>query len=577
MASSRLWQPRGGGVVEAPLSFPSLVWQTLASRGFHEPDRIQDLLRPSFKQMRSPMTLEGMPRAVDRLVRAFKNQEQVAIYADFDLDGTSGLALLKDGLERLGFVTPVVHQPKRLSEGYGVHVSQIEELNRNGIKLVVTVDVGITGHEALTRAQELGMEVIVTDHHLPSETLPPAYAIVNPNLKTCTSGLGHLSGVGVAFYLVIALRSALSEQGLLKSDFDLKELLDCFVIGTLTDMVPVLHENRVLVKHGLLQLSRTKRPGLRVLLEKLDLWGRDLNAQDVAIRFAPKLNALSRLETGLRPIDLFLVDNMDEAEKMAKEVIGLNQKRVSLQKSGEDLALAMARESSGHNVAWVWSETFHRGVVGLIASRLAETLSVPAFVGSLGEGGRIVGSARVPAGTSYHLVQAMDSARSVLSRFGGHAQAAGFELHVDRVQEFGDALRQYFAHVPLSGEPQPLIYDAEGEVEEINASLMNWLDGLGPFGSQFEPPKFRIMGARLLSAKELKGGHWRFDLGSQRSSHKLSGVWFSPDPWVPVGFLAEQKAPVELIAEPEWNFFRGRKTLQLMVHSLREGPLVVER
>lgn len=556
----------------APLTIPGLIWQTLYARGPRTADDVQSCLKPTLQTLRSPFLLRNMAKAVERLVQAFQNQEPLCIYADFDLDGTSGLALLKTGLEQLGFQNVMGYQPRRLAEGYGVHVLAVREIFEGGTKLLVTVDVGTTAHEALAEAKRLGMDVIVTDHHLPHGELPEAFALINPNQGNCESGLGHLAGVGVAFYLLLAVRSRLREMNLGQSQFDPKELLDFFVIGTLTDMVPLKDENRPLVRHGLQMLAKTKRAGLRALLDHLDLSGRPLTSQDVAIKFSPKLNALSRLESEIRPIDMFLVQDAEQADRMAVEVLACNQRRVEIQRLAEAKARAQVQLQQARSCFFTWSEEFHRGVVGLVATKLAQEFDRPAFVGAVDEKGRIVGSARLPGQKGeLSLVDALESASDELLRFGGHAQAAGFETDLERAEALGQALHRYFQDQPKTVKPQ--LYDAEGDLSDINQELMRWQEELEPFGSAFEVPLYRLRGARVHTIKELKGGHLRLELESLKTSEKKNAIWFSP-PSGAVGQLQQDgNRSYELLAEPQWNYFQGRKTLQLLLKALRPDSL----
>jgi single-stranded-DNA-specific exonuclease len=539
----------------------------LYARGFDSAEKFDRCFKSSLKELRCPSTLLGMDRAVERLIEAFKSQEPVCIYADFDLDGSSGLALLKTGLESLGFSKVIGYQPRRLAEGYGVHAAAVREIAEAGVRLMVTVDVGITAHEALLEAKRLGMDVIVTDHHLPKETLPEALTIVNPNQGTCTSGLGHLAGVGVAFYLFLAVRRALRESGLAYSETDPKELLDFFVIGTVTDMVPLIRENRVLVKHGLVQLSQTKRPGLRALIEVLGLDGRLLDSSDVGMKFAPKLNALSRLESNIRPIDMLLENDLKKARDLAREVLACNDRRVETQKRGLEIALAQLQAAKPRSCVWVWSREFHRGVVGLIATRLSQETGMPAFVGSLGDDGRIVGSARAPKNAAANLVAALETASAQLERFGGHAHAAGFELEQTKVEDFRSSLESHFANAPQDSI-EPVWYDAEGSFSEVDDNLMKWLDQIGPFGSGFEAPVFRFRDMRVKKVSELRGGHLRFDF-LRAGGPAVSGIFFSPPRDAARLVCGDGAKTLEVLGELQWNHFQGRKSPQLQLRDLR--------
>jgi single-stranded-DNA-specific exonuclease len=316
-----LWKPRANQSEKLIGPFPDLIARVLASRGLTQ-EKLDDLLNPKLAALKDPMSMKGMKVAVERLVKAYKNKEKICIYADFDLDGTSGLAILKQGFEKIGYKEVAYYQPKRLSEGYGFHAEAVEELVALGITLIVTVDVGITSFKAFEKAKQLGIDVILTDHHLPAETLPDALTVVNPNQKNCTSGLGYLCGAGVAFYLLRALKRAFyDDPDLPKNAWDLKEVLEFFCIGTLTDMVPLIEDNRTLVKLGLKVIAGTDKPGLRTLLEALGLDGRELTSQDVAIRFAPKLNALSRMESDILPAQIYLETDYKKAQQMVSQII----------------------------------------------------------------------------------------------------------------------------------------------------------------------------------------------------------------------------------------------------------------
>lgn len=568
MLNKVVWRGRVTDCPAAPISIPNLIWQTLYGRGLTDSSSVESCLKPSLKNLRSPFLLKNMDVAVARMVEAFRREEPICVYADFDLDGSSGLALLKTGLEGLGFKNVIGYQPKRLSEGYGVHSAAIKEIAQTGAKVLVTVDVGITAAGPLKEAQDLGMDVILTDHHLPHGELPQVLALINPNQGTCESGLGHLAGVGVAFYFFLATRSALREAGIGHTDFDPKELLDFFVIGTLTDMVPLREENRILAKHGLWQLANTKRPGLRALLDILDLGERDLTSQDVAIRFAPKLNALSRLESSLRPIDMFLAQDADEAGLRAREVLECNQRRVSIQKDAERIARESVQSAELGACIWVWSDQFHRGVIGLVATRLAQEFKRPALVGALDFEGRIVGSARLPGKGGQSLVSALEFAKAHLERFGGHAQAAGFELKCENAEGFAASLNEYFAQQEPSSEICEY-YDAEGDLSEVNPEFMRWHEGLGPFGVEFELPRYRLTNTKIRRLTELKGGHLKLELESVKTGSRHQAIWFSPPEGAANLAKVAGEELYEVLAEPSWNYFQGNKSLQLQLKGLK--------
>lgn len=565
-----IWKPRNPNPTPPPSGLPRLVWEVMAARGFDSEEAIQKWLSPSLKILKDPFALTDMDKAIERLVIAREKQEAIVIYADYDLDGTSGLALTLKAFEEMGFQDVTYYQPKRLTEGYGLHKEAIQRLYDQGRRLMMSVDLGITAVDEVKFANELGMEVIITDHHLPKEELPPALAVINPNRGNCPSGLSHLCGTGVAFYLVLALRRALLERGIIQNAFDPKSLLDCFVIGTVTDMVPLIDENRVLVKHGLLQLAQTKRPGLRVLLQALGMWGNPLTSQDVAIRFAPKLNALSRMEMGLQPIDLYLVDDENKAQQLVERVLSNNQDRQASQKNAEAEAMSYLQAHPPRHAIFVYSKNFHRGVVGLVATKLCQEYGLPTFVGSMSEeDGVIVGSARMPEGLGLNSLDAMASASQYLEQFGGHAMASGFELREPNAINFRTALETFFSTRLEEAEPPSWIYDAEATLSELNSAFMNWYEHLSPFGAQFAAPVFRVRGVRLAQVRPLKGGHYRLTLAESPTVSRVS-LWFAPPKGHPVieTGLAEVDR-VDALVEPQWNYFAGKRTLQLLIQDIR--------
>ncbi len=573
--ASIVWKPRVPAEFELsakaiPKGVPPLIWEVLRARGFHSEADVQKWLSPSLKYLRDPYSLPDMHKAVARILEAIEKKQRICVYADYDLDGTSALALLLKAFDFFDYQNLTYYQPKRLSEGYGLHKDAISKLHQDGVNLIVTVDLGITAIDEVAFASELGLETIVTDHHLPKETLPQAFAVVNPNRGDCASDLGHLCGTGVAFYLVLALRRALLEQGLLKKDFDPKELLDCFVIGTLTDMVPLIDENRVLVKHGLLALAQTKRPGLRALLQALNMWGNPLTSQDVAIRFAPKLNALSRMEMGIQPIDIYLAKDDATAQSLIDQVLANNQDRMSTQKSAEEEALAYLKQNPPQHAIFIWSRNFHRGVVGLVATKLSQEFKLPTFVGSLGESGQIVGSARMPDGFPCNLLEAMEAATAHLLQFGGHAVAAGFELKAEQALNFRTALETYFAEKLVQREPRFWLYDAESTLTDLNPDFMTWYEHLSPFGAQFAAPVFMLHNIMISQVKVLKGDHLRLTF-SESALQSRAAIWFAPPK--SHGLLSGKGLQlglhVDALVEPQWNYFNGRRTLQLLVQDLR--------
>ncbi len=555
---------------------PKAIWQILAARGCRSADDIDRLTDPKLKDLAHPFTIHEMSVAVERLLRALDKNESILIYGDYDLDGSPGVALLADGLKRLGFDKLFMFQPSRLRDGYGFHSAKAKEFVAQGVSLVVTVDVGITDIDAVADLKAAGVDVIVTDHHLPKETLPEAVAILNPNKGTCTSRLQHLCGTGVAFYLILALRMELTRLGRLKENFNPKDLLDLFALATITDMVPLVFENRVLVKHGLRVLSQSERPGLKRLLQELGLYRKTLRAQDVGFRIAPKLNALTRLDAGLTALQV-LTANEADSQKLVDEVLVINKRRGELQKHAKKIVDELVRDQIGAEHLFVCHHDFHPGVVSLIASDLMNRYNVPALVGAIHPDGRIVGSARAPS-KKFNLQHILKAAETSLEKFGGHQLAAGFETHRDKTSMMQGLLQKYFevqaankkstavANESIDGlatseDSSAILYDAEVELAEITPEFMSWYENLGPFGMQFEAPIFAIQNLKVVGKRLLKGEYLKYSLSDGIT--KIDALWFSKPKEFQEGSL------VDVLIEPQWNEYLGQRTLQLLILDAR--------
>ncbi len=557
-----LWsQSHKGPVPSSPVLMPNSLWQVLYARGFQDKNSIENFYSPKLKDLRDPFSINGMAQAVPRILKAINENEKIAVYADYDLDGSPGGVLLKRGLEQLGAIDVELRQPKRLTDGYGFHKHIIDEFHKDGRTLIVTVDVGITDLEAAKYCKELGIDLIVTDHHLPKDQLPEAIAVVNPNSGICDSGLGHLSGTGVAFYLLMALKTQ-SEK-----DINLKDFLDLFALATITDMVPLVDENRSLIKHGLKVLQNTKWPGLRSLLDQLGFNNKQILSTDIGFRIAPKLNALSRLEEDLFPADILLA-NADEAESVSKRALSLNDKRKDLQEKVfadalEKINFQFAKGKS-KSFVFVSAEDYHPGVISVVANKIMDKFSCPVFIASQKQAGSYVGSARSPF-ESINLQDVLGATSEHLEKFGGHKLAAGFEIQSDKIESFKEALDEYFAKtIKQSHSAQDEIqYDAQIDLQDLNEGFMRWYLGMEPFGVGFEDPLFLMSELKIKNIKELKKPHLKLTLES--SGQAIEALWFS----APEDYGYQEGQHVDVLGRPSWNEWNGRKRIQWLISNIR--------
>ncbi len=564
-----LWEASGlpsqetpSALSQWPEEIPLVVRRWMASRGFPDYASFQSFSEYSLKNLKNPSSLKDMDLAVDRLIQAYERKEKVCLYADFDMDGTPGLALLIRGLQHCGFENLLSFQPNRFDDGYGVHPDIIEDfITNHGISLFVTVDVGITDVDAVDLAGSYDVDFIITDHHQAKAELPAAHAIVNPNQPGCPSGLGHLCGTGVAFYLVLALRRAMTDRGLLKKSFDPKKLLDCFAIGTLTDMVPLIEDNRPLVQHGLLQLARTDRGGLRHLMGELNLFGKGLTSSDVSIQLAPKLNALGRMNSEVQALDLFLVTDAKEAESLVRQTLLAQKKRTEIQKEAEDQLQSVLVAKTPLKFVFEYNESFYKGIVGLLAMRASQNHDVPSFVGSVIED-KIVGSARAPKGES--LLEAFEYCKATLNQFGGHHQAAGFELELANAEAFNSKLAEFYAdRKPVK---KVMTYDLKAELAELDDQFKHWFKKLEPYGVGFPIPLIRMDHLFVASTRVLKEKHLKLVL-KDIDGNKIDGLWFFADNIEEKRQLTSKR--VSVIVEPSINFYMGQESLQTFIRDLK--------
>jgi single-stranded-DNA-specific exonuclease len=489
--------------------------RVLAHRGYVDPAAARRFLSPSLDDLHDPFLMAGMRPAVDRLASAVRRREPVLLCGDYDVDGTAAVVMLKTVIERAGGVASF-HIPHRLREGYGLKEDTIEAAARGGVKLIVSADTGIRAHRALARAAALGVDVIVTDHHLPDSELPPAFAILNPKRPDCAYPERELCGAGVAFRLIEGLLNELGWAADRRRRM-LASLLKLVAIATVADVVPLTGENRVLVRHGLEGLGDVRNPGLRALLEVAGFTpGQAPSAHQVAFRIAPRLNAAGRMADARDVIELLLTGDTDRARELASKLHSLNQDRQQTESEIVRRILEQCeREPVGpQDKALVFAgEGWHRGVLGIVASRIVERFYRPAFVlGVDQESGLAQGSGRsIPP---FHLLEALETMPELFHNFGGHRQAAGVTLAADRVEEFRERLNRHAGAVLSAEDLTPeLSIDAVVSLRELDAAAVDELWALGPFGFGNPAPVFAVFGAELASEPiVMKEKHLRFML-----------------------------------------------------------------
>lgn len=504
----RIWRlaPPAPDAVRAALArWPALLQDLLYHRGITSPEAAEEFLARTWSAG-DPFQLKGMAAALERLERAIAAGEPIAVYGDYDVDGVTATAMLVHALQRLGAsVRPYI--PHRESEGYGLNGEALRALAEAGIRLVITVDCGARAVAEAALARSLGLDLIVTDHHLPGEILPEAI-LINPKQPGCPYPFRDLAGVGVAYKLVQALK-ALHPH----APFDPEDYLDLVALGTVADLVPLLGENRALVARGLERLRAAGRLGVQALCQVAGLEPSQVDPWAISFILAPRLNAAGRLEHALAAYHLLIAEDPAEARALAEELDRRNRERQALTQETEEAARALALTDD--QVPWLLfaaSEDFRPGVVGLAAGRLAEAFYRPAVVISLmGDEGR--GSARsIP---EFHITQALDACADLLVRHGGHAAAAGFVVRRENLARLRERLQELAARALGARALQPAtVVEAVVPLSEVTWRLHEWIARLEPYGYGNPAPRFLSRGVVVRSARAVgsDGQHLRMVL-----------------------------------------------------------------
>lgn len=547
----------------AELGVSSIVAGLLLARGYSDSVAAKTFLNPSLDQLHDPLRMLGMSDAVERLLRAIDNHEPILIYGDYDVDGTTGTAVLLRALRILG-ATAGYHVPHRFTEGYGIQQAALEKASRDGYKLVVSVDCGIRAHEPLLWARDNGLDVIITDHHLPDEDegAPPAFAVLNPNQKGCTYPDKNLAGVGVAFKLVHAL---FRERGREKQ---VPGFLKMVAIGTVADVAKLVGENRAIVALGLSDLPRAVNYGLRALIEIAGCEG-EMNAYDLGFRIGPRINAAGRMDAASAVVDLFNAKNKEEARHLAEHLDTRNRERMDAQReifnrAVEEFESGAERAAQTH-AAIIAGDGWHRGVIGLAASKIAERLNRPCVVISFdGDVGH--GSAR--SIEAYHLFNGLTSCRDLLDKFGGHSHAAGLSIRRERVPEFRRRLNEHAASCLTEDDLTPALrIDAEIGASDLCFQLSKDLSLLEPFGAGNPRPVFATKGLRVLGEpRVIKEQHLKLRVAGE-NNRPFEAIWWRGLEEAAATPQANQR--IGLAYEFEAQSWMGDVRLQLNVRDMR--------
>lgn len=546
------------------LQVSPIVAALLISRGCETTERAKRFLNPQFSHLHDPFLLKDMERAVKRIFQAIETGEKIMVWGDYDVDGTTGTVVLRKSLELLGAKTGF-HVPHRFTEGYGINIEKLREAKEKGYTLVISVDTGSRAFEAAEWAKENGIDLIITDHHLADETKgnPDAYAVVNPNQAGCNYPDKNLAGVGVAFKLAHALLREKDRENLVPG------FLKMVAIGTIADIMKLTGENRAIVSIGLRDLPKAKNYGLRALMEVADCRS-DMTSFDIGFRIAPRINAAGRMDAARRVVELFEADTFEQAREYAEDLNRRNQERQTIQKQIYEFALQeYLKNAAADNqkyVAVIAGNDWHRGVIGLAASRITDKINRPSLVISVSNG---IGHGSARSVANYHLLEGLDACGELFEKFGGHAAACGFTIKSENIDALSQKLNEHAEEKLSDADLTPeLKIDASVSSQSLNLKLVDQIKRLEPFGAGNPKPVFVTKNLTLAQDPfVMKEKHLKLKLRDEVGKI-FEAVWWDGVE-KSVGQTLRPDSDIEIAYTPEANNWNGNTRLQLVVSDLR--------
>jgi len=536
---------------------PPLIARLLLNRGLADPEEILAFLDPGLERLASPFDLPDLDVAAARLARAVRRSEPLVVYGDYDADGLTAASLLTQFFQELGLPC-TTYIPDRLTEGYGLNQPALEKLAAQA-RLLVTVDCGVSDVAEVAWARDHGLEVIITDHHELPQELPSALAVVNPKRAGEAYPFEMLAGVGVALLLALGVRARLREEGWFKThpEPNLRGYLDLVALGTAADVVPILGENRILVREGLKVLGETRRPGLLALKEVAGMNGKTVSFRDLCFRLAPRINAAGRLGQALGALQLLLATDLNQARSQARILNELNRRRQSLEGEVLEQAKGLIRQQAldRRPVMVLGREGWHPGVLGIVAARLAEEFHRPVALVGLKEG---IGKGSGRSIPGYHLFQGLEACRQYFLKFGGHEAAAGFVIRQENLAALQADLEETF--LAQTGELQlrpTLKVDAAVEFSDLDQGFYQHLERLRPFGPGNPEPVFMCEGVECLTSRVVGERHLKVQLS--QGGVVMEAIAFDQAPLHPLS------GPLEVAFSTRFSTFMGQITPELML------------
>ena len=572
MAVEKIWKMREGADAEnvrqlsSELGVDPVLAELLVQRGVRTFEQARSFFRPSLDNLHDPFLMQDMDKAVERLHKAVVSGEKILIYGDYDVDGTTAVSLVYSFLRRLTRQIDF-YIPERYDEGYGVSYKGIDWAAENGFRLIITLDCGIKANEKVEYARERGIDMIICDHHLPENELPKAVAVLDPKREDCHYPFDDLSGCGVGFKLVQAYSQVYDIP------FDtLIPLLDLLVVSIASDLVSVTGENRILAHFGLKQLNMNPREGLLAMIQLSGLEPNHLTIDDIVFKIGPRINAAGRMESGRMAVELLTALDAAEAVRIGTEINEHNNERKNIDRRITQEALEMVRSGnclSSGNATIVYNPQWHKGVVGIVASRLVEAFYKPTIVFTMSQGGLVTGSARSVHG--FDLYDAIESCSDLLENFGGHLYAAGLTLKEENIPAFCERIEKAISGSIIPAMQTPVVdIDAKLNFSQITPKFLRILKQFQPFGPGNSSPVFLTenvydngMGRKVGA----EGGHLKLELIQESHPyHHISAIAFNM-----ADFFDHIKLgnPIDVCYSIVENYYRGTANTQLRVKDLR--------
>ena len=535
----------------------NLLASILVNRGIIDGEKINVFLNPTRKDFYNPFLMPDMEIAVKRIVKAIENKEKIMIYGDYDADGITSITVLKKYLNEIGLKTGE-YIPNRLNEGYGLNKDAISKIYNDGYKLMITVDCGISGLEEVDYANSLGMEIIITDHHEPAEKLPEAIAVIDAKRKDNKYPFNQLAGVGVVFKLIQAISTELKLE-----EKEYLKYLDLVCIGTISDIVPLVDENRVIAKLGLKLIEKTKNIGLKTLLNIADLKKIDSNA--ISFGVAPRINACGRMGFQEEALQLFLTEDSGEATKIAKRLVQFNQERQAKEKQiFEEVIEKIEKDDKDKKCIVLAEENWHHGIIGIVASKITEIYYKPSILICL-EGDKGKGSGRSVPG--FDLYTALTKCSDYIEKFGGHSMAIGITIKKENFEKLKEAIEKYAQESNISDIMPIINIDKEINLKNINIEEVKSLELLEPFGEANKMPLFLLRNLKIDSIRALSGGkHLKLTL--KQDNNIVDAIGFNMGDLSKEYLLGDK---VDVVGTIEINSFGNKENIQINLKDIRKA------